>query len=70
MPYPVKGVGEIKLQDEALFIARYAGVDGFLYEEDRVRDLPLIYESTLILRDDVIYVRLEASGQDFSDDFI
>ena len=66
MPYPVEGIGEIKLEDEAFFIARYAGMDGFLDEEDGVGDLSLRYESTLILRDEIFYVGFEASGQDFS----
>ena len=70
MPYPIKSIGEVKLKDEALFITGYARVNGFLDEENGIRDQPLRYESTLIFQDEVVYVWLEASGQDFGDDFV
>ena len=45
-------------------------MDSFLNKEDGVRDLSLRYESSLILRDEIVYVRLEASGQHFCDELV
>ena len=67
MPYSVKGVGQIKLDDHSFLSSKTAGVDGVLNKDNIIKDFPPFDETSLIFRDNFRQNSFEPVSYDFGD---
>lgn len=62
MPDSVKGISQVKLEDEPFFLLGEARMNGFLHKNNGISDLPIRQETSLIFRDQRGKEGFEARG--------